>query len=425
MPCCQYVPSEYVVSLIDKPYSGLLWSVNEPQDKSTSAGPLNGDYKGAALLELQQNLGTLVIVWSFFVSRISIGDLSSSARSGNVEPTRLLSALRLIITVGRERVAMLTMLLSLWMLSVLSLQHGTQGTRMVSARVGGDLPLCNFPGAMPGLDCFDPPKLANLPPCEFRHQRVGIDCWPKSSPADKAWTPVTKFSWLSCFKCFEIVLHCGICFVEFAGLVRSHNPTPNVTHEAVSTLNFYNVDTDVRANFYDVAIVAEHETHPIRTKTIRVWKSSSGYPNNVNPIGNLSSLAFCDYNQCLTSIHNCLTCLGNQGTQTAAPVSASYNFDTSLAPFYDVAIVSEQEYLPIKTKTVRDIFPNELDRPVGRWRAKFSLDEKFLEISMANDTDTDALTLDQSNRFQNGPLGGRLPPCKDVKGGIIYWDCYP
>ena len=48
-----------------------------------------------------------------------------------------------------------------------------------------ELPPCNFPGAIPGWDCFDPPTTP-LPPCDFKHQRVGFDCWPKSPPASKA-----------------------------------------------------------------------------------------------------------------------------------------------------------------------------------------------------------------------------------------------
>ena len=43
------------------------------------------------------------------------------------------------------------------------------------------LPPCNFPGAIPGWDCFDPPKTP-LPPCDFHHQRSGIDCWPHGHP---------------------------------------------------------------------------------------------------------------------------------------------------------------------------------------------------------------------------------------------------
>ncbi|KAG0619510.1 hypothetical protein M758_4G144500 [Ceratodon purpureus] len=88
--------------------------------------------------------------------------------------------------------------LTLCVLVLLSISHGTQSARMLSSRVElGELPPCkDVPGGIPNWDCYDPP-LNPLPPCDFKHQNPGIDCStdsqnPRPPPAPKAKAVLTS-----------------------------------------------------------------------------------------------------------------------------------------------------------------------------------------------------------------------------------------
>jgi hypothetical protein len=120
-------------------------------------------------------------------------------------------------------------------------------------------------------------------------------------------------------------------------------------------------------------------------------------------------------------------CLGHEpppGAGKAAIMSASYDFGTGLAPFYDVAVETS-----VETETVRlwkkgsSGYSKAVDLPVGHWRANFSLGEEYLEISFANGA-SDSVT--QRGGLQDARYnGGRiLPPCnfEHIRRGL---DCLP
>lgn len=281
---------------------------------------------------------------------------------------------------------MLAMLSSLWALSVLLLQLGAQGARMTSA---GELPPCQFSWQVPGADCYVSSNLAGLlPPCQFRYQRAGIDC--------KLSTPETKVSWFHCLKCLEIIYTCGCIIGELL-----------IAAPRTQTLNFYNIDSNVPT------ILADYST-PTETKTLRLWKTGYGDPRKYTELNVTSGRSVCDSNTCLASLHNCWMCFGHEpppGAGKAAIMSASYDFDTGLAPFYDVAVETS-----VKTETVRlwKTGSSAVGLPVGRWRANFTLGEENLEISFLNEASV------------SGPrYGGRiLPPCnfEHIRRGL---DCLP
>jgi hypothetical protein len=132
-----------------------------------------------------------------------------------------------------------------------------------------------------------------------------------------------------------------------------------------------------------------------------------------------SGLTACDPNKCIASLHNCWMCLGHEpppGAGKAAIMSASYDFGTGLAPFYDVAVETS-----VETETVRlwkkgsSGYSKAVDLPVGHWRANFSLGEEYLEISFVNGA---------SDQHDAHYVGRILPPCnfEHIRRGL---DCLP